>query len=347
MRVITELTEDARPVWDYYVENAACGLPQHLSGWRDVLYKTNGYETHYLMALEGTQVVGVLPLFIVRSVLIGHTATTMPGGLCADTDEVAVELIARGQEVARQAKANCFRLHDTRKAWPAELHTSTDHVYWLVDLREGPEVLWRQLNSNIRRQIRLAGRNELTVEIDCTGKCLGAFYQVFSRFTHQVGTPIFGRNFLEHVIETFPAGFNIAIVSKAQQPIAAFFQLQLGQTVYGVWGAALRDYFALRPAYLVYWEILKDAASNGYDFLDMGRSPAGSNASKFKGQWGGVSQPVFQQFANFDKAQSTDKIANRIDSNSKYKMVTWLWPKLPSPVVQYLGPKLRRHVPFA
>ena len=216
-----------------------------------------------------------------------------------------------------------------------------------MDLRQGVDALWGQLSSNTRRQVRLARRNDLTVEIDRTGKCLEVFYQVFSRFTHQVGTPVFGRNFLEQVIETFPDGFNIAVVNKAQQPIAAFFQLQLGLTMYGVWGAALREYLALRPAYLVYWQILEDAALHGYHFLDMGRSPAGSNVAKFKGQWGGVSQPVYQQVANLDKTRPAEDLVNQIQSESKFQMVTWLWPKLPSPVVQFLGPRLRRHVPFA
>jgi FemAB-related protein (PEP-CTERM system-associated) len=346
LRVISELTDDKRQAWDNYVKTAADGLPQHLSGWRDILFKTNGYETRYLMAQENEQVVGVLPLFLVRSVLVGNTATTMPGGLCADSDEIALELIERGREIARQAKAKCLRLHDTRQAWPAGLSTSSGHVHWIVDVRMGAEALWDQLHTNVRRQVRLAGRNDLTVEIDRTGECLGSFYDVFSRFTHQVGTPVFGRAFLENVIATFPGGFNIAIVSKARQPIGAFFQLQMGHTVYGVWGAALRDYLKLRPAYLVYWEILKEAASNGYYYLDMGRSPSDSNASKFKGQWGGVTKPVYQQIADFDNPQPVDEKANGMQADNKVQFVTWLWPKLPSPVAQFLGPKLRRHIPF-
>ena len=106
MSTITRLTDKDCPTWDAYVKNAVDGLPQHLSGWRKVLYKTYGYETPYLMAREGERVVGVLPLFLARSALVGNTATTMPGGLCADTDEVGMDLIARGKEIARQAEAN-------------------------------------------------------------------------------------------------------------------------------------------------------------------------------------------------------------------------------------------------
>jgi FemAB-related protein (PEP-CTERM system-associated) len=347
LTTITELTAETRPAWDAYVKNAAHGLPQHLSGWRTVLYQTHGYETRYLMALAGGQVAGVLPLFHIRSVLVGHTTMTMPGGLCADSVEMAGELIARGREIARQAKARRFVIQDTRQLWPLDLQTVNHHDHWMVDVRPDAEALWARLNGNIRRQVRIARRNQLTVEIDRTGQLLGAFYDVLSRYTHHRGTPVFGRNFLEHIIETFPDGFNIAVVFKERQPIGAYFQLQMGHTVYGTWGATMPQYLELRPVYLAYWEILRDTCARGYHLLDMGRSPAGSEASKYKGQWGGQVRPIYQQVASLGAARPADSMTHRVQADGKMQWVTRLWPKLPLPVTRYLGPKLRRHVPFA
>jgi FemAB-related protein (PEP-CTERM system-associated) len=344
---ITELTDQDCPAWDAYVKEAAHGLPHHLSGWRQVLYKTYGYETPFLMARDGECVVGVLPIFVVRSFLAGNTAMTMPGGLCAESDEVAAQLIAHGKDIARQANAKRFVLQDTRQDWPGDLHTTTGHVHWVVDVRMSADKLWEGLDSNIRRQVRIARRNGLTAEIDRTGKCLGEFYDVFSRCTHQFGTPVFGQDFLEHIIKTFPDGFNIAVVRQEGQPIGGYVQLQMGRTVYGMWGATLREHFKQRPVYLAYWEMLCDASGNGYHFLDMGRSPAGSNASKYKGQWGGASRPIYQQVASIDDTHAADGEANEIHTNGKYQLFMRFWPKLPFPAAQYLGPKLRRHVPFA
>jgi FemAB-related protein (PEP-CTERM system-associated) len=347
LTTITELTDQDCHAWDAYVRSAAHGLPQHLAGWRKVLAQTHGFATPYLMARAGERVVGVLPLLLVRSHLVGHTATTMPGGMCADSEQVGLALIARGQEIARQAQAMRFILHDTRQAWPGGLHTTTHHVHWLVDVRPGPEALWARLDGNIRRQVRIARANGLSVEIDRSGQCLRTCYELLSRSMHQLGTPLFGRDFLEHIVEIFPGGFNIAVVHSGLGPIGAFFQLQMGHTVYGMWGAILREYLDLRPTYLAYWEMLRDASANGYHCLDMGRSPAGSNASKFKGQWGGLGQPIYQQVASLGRAEDGASIAERIGSDRKFQLVRRLWPQLPLPVARYLGPKLRRHVPFA
>jgi predicted N-acyltransferase len=260
--------------------------------------------------------------------------------------EVAAALIAQGQQIAQQSKSKSLTLHDTRQAWPLDLPTSSHHVYWLMSLPREVETMWESLDSNIRRQVRIARRNGLRVTLDRTGQELAAFYEVFSRFTHHSGTPVFGRNFLKQVIATFPDDFNIAVVYQAQQPIGAYFQLQMGQTMYGVWGASLRNYLALRPAYLAHWEILSEACLRGFRYLDMGRSPTGSNAAHYKKQWGGVSYPIYQQVTSFGE-QPAEAIASRVQTNGKMQMMRRLWPKLPLSLAQYLGPKLRRHVPFS
>ena len=349
--IIQTLTTPDYPAWDDYVEQSGAGVPLQLAGWRDILAQTNGYETFYLMACDGSQLVGVMPLFLVRSFLLGNTLTTPPGGLCADSEAAAVALIDHGRALAHQVGAKRLVLQDTREIWPGDLQTSSNHVHWLVDLREGEEKLWKDLDSNIRRQVRLAGRNGLTAEIDRSGDKLDDFYGLFSRFTHQAGTPVFGRDFLAAIIKTFPGRFNIVLVYQADQPIAAYFQLEMGQlamgrTMSGMWGAALPEFLSLRPVYLAYWTIISDAVAAGFDYLDMGRSPADSNAAKYKGQWGGICRPVHQQVWA-GQGNPAASVTQQLQTNGKMQWLMQFWPKIPLPLARYLGPKLRRHVPFA
>ena len=346
---IEELTEEKRATWDNYVCHAPGGLPQHLSGWREVLRKSYGYATPYLLARQGNgeqaPLVGVLPLFFVQSLLTGRTAMTMPGGLCADNAEVAQALIAKAQAIAGQAGIKRLVLQDARQAWPGQLQTTSHHVNWAVDVRAGEEAVWKGLDRNIRRQIRMARENHLRVEIERTPRLLGDFYQVLSRFTHQSGTPVYGRNFLEQVIEQFSHGYNIVVVYKEQQPIGGYFQLEMGHRVCGMWGATLHEYLALRPVYLAYWEILADTIAHKFAFLDMGRSPLDSTASAFKGQWGGVCTPVYQQTAGGEP--NSESLAVQAQTDQRFRVFRQIWPKLPFALAQFLGPRLRRHVPFA
>ena len=349
-------SQDTHSRWDQYVSSSPHGLPQQLFAWRNVMQEVYDYDTHYLLAEasepgssngNGSRIAGVLPVYVISSPLVGRTVTTMPGGLCADDGSVAEALISAGQEYARSINAKRFVIHDSRQEWPGELKTASEHEAWTVDLRAGEDSLWSALHRNIRRQVRIAHKNELSAEIDRKGDLLDDFYDVLGQFSHSAGTPVYSKSFLESVVEHFPDGFNIVVIYTGAKPIGGYFQLELGDTMYGVWGAALREYFDLRPVYLGYWTIISDAVSKGFSWLDMGRAPLDSSASKYKGQWNGVSAPVYQQTASLRGGQENGNVATQAQSDKKFQIVRQIWPKLPYPVAQHLGPKLRRHVPFA
>lgn len=345
--VIVELSDDSCETWDAYVRSAQDGLPQHLSGWRRVLRNSYGYETKYLMAQAADKVVGVLPLFLLPSRITGKRAMTMPGGVCADNEQVAVSLIEHGMQLAGDEGVNRLLVQDSRQAWPDHWQSESQHVYWLLDLPQTEEALWQQLAGNIRRQVRKAKGNGLKAEIGRSASLIDPFYEMFSQFTHQAGTPVFSRAFLQNVVDTFPDGFNIAIVRHEQHPIAGYFQLEMGDTVYGMWGAALAATLELRPAYLALWEIMRDATNRKCICLDMGRSPAGANASKFKGQWGGTSHPIYQMTILKDGHKKAQSMTSQVQSDERFRLFTQIWPRLPLSLTRYLGPKLRWHVPFA
>ena len=354
--IVTELTHQDRADWDAYVRAAPGGLPQHLSAWRDVLEATYGYRTRYLLARDekrnqsdgaASSIVGVMPLFLVPSFLTGRTLSTMPGGLCADNDTVAQALIARATEIADACNARRLVVQDGRTAWTLPTaNTSAHHEAWLVDVSGSEEELSGRLHRNIRRQIRMAEKNGLTTRIDRSGETADDFYAVLSRFTHQSGTPVFGRSFVANVVKYLGGHYNIVTVYHEEKPIGSYFQLEMAETVYGVWGATLHEYLNLRPVYLAYWEILADANRHGFTCVDMGRSPAESNASKFKRQWGGESVPIFQQTISLNGSQDAS-VTERTQSDGRLRSFMQIWPHIPFPVAQFLGPKLRRHVPFA
>ncbi len=344
---IIELANSNRPAWDEYVRNADNGLPQHLSGWRDVMSAAYRYKTHFLMAKQQDAIVGVLPMFIIRSLLVGHSAMTMPGGLCADNDQAAQALLERAKTISQQAGVNRFVIQDTRQQYTGMPQTANQHVHYVIDLRQGADAVWKNLRSNTRRHVRLANKNGLTIEIDRNNQRLDDFYDVLCHFTHQAGTPVFGRPFLENVVTAFPDGYNIAVIYKEKKPVGAYFQLILGNTVYGTWGATLWPYLKDSAVYLAYWGIIEYSANNGYHYLDLGRSPKDSGPAKFKAKWRGDEYPIYQQSAGFGPKAANGSMSERVKSDSKMQYFMQVWPKLPFPLTRYLGPKLRRHVPFA
>ena len=190
---INELNGRNQTAWDEFVRSSPHGLPTHLSGWQTVMRQTYGYETQFLLAQQAGEVVGVLPLFFVPSRLTGRRAMTMPGGLCAQDENIAAALIDLGLATAVSQNHPRLILQDSRQNWPDSTQTSSQHVHWQVVLEPSEDDMWRRIDGNIRRQIRKARNYGLTVEVDRSGKWLDPFYATFSQFTHQAGTPVFGR----------------------------------------------------------------------------------------------------------------------------------------------------------
>lgn len=371
---VVEWTPASAAAWDAFVQQSPQGLPQHLSGWRQVLHATYGYTTGFAMAVEadpaadgeadmtpGTpKVRGVLPLFLVASPWLGRRAMTTPGGLCVADDAAADALIAYAQSFAQDHGAKSLVLHDSRQMHDS-LPAQALHEARILDLQAGRDAVWQGLDRNIRRQVRMAERNGVSVEIDRAGARLGDFYTVMSRFTHQVGTPIFAPRFLENVVEAFPNGVHLAMAYHEGRPLGGYFQLVLGKRLYGAWGAALPEALPLRTVYLAYWQIMADALENGFTALDMGRSLAGSNAAKYKAQWGGVTVPVYQQAwradsvahkhahaetAAPDGVSPVGTVSTMAQQDSRFRAFRRVWPRLPYRFSLWLGPLIRRHVPF-
>jgi CelD/BcsL family acetyltransferase involved in cellulose biosynthesis len=128
-------------------------------------------------------------------------------------------------------------------------------------------------------------------------------------------------------------------------PIGGYFQLELGKTNFGVWGATLHEYLELRPVHLAFWTIIADSVAQGFSTLDMGRSPAGSNASKYKSQWATRSQPIYQHTWS-PNSQPATSVATQAHSDERFQHFRRIWPKLPLPLAELVGPLIRRQIPF-
>ena len=345
---VVEMQDRDRPVWDEYVRHSAHALPLHLSGWREVMQRTYGYPTHFLMAMGGGQVEGVLPLIQVRSWLVGKSLSSLPGGLCAENEEAAQALIHYAEDLTRTQKVARLILRDSRQDWAGNLSATRHHSAWVVTMADTVDATWNAINRKTRREIRLAQSAGVQAKVSLDQDSLEQFYRTFSSFVHQAGTPVFSRKFLRTVTDVFPEDYSICNVYKDSTIIGSFFQLELNQTIYGMWGAALPQYRDLNPTHMAYWEVMRAGLESGFRRYDMGRSPLNSGPSDFKKHWGGQEQPVYQHSfsANGQPVEAGDA-TERLESDPKFKTFINVWRKLPLSIAQFVGPQLRWHVPFA
>src|SRR5215510_9944350 len=88
--------------WDQYVLAHPGGTFFHQWKWREIISSSFGYEPFYLCAEDKGEIQGILPLFLVRSLLFGRSLVAIPlavyGGVLATT--VSAETILLEKAIA-------------------------------------------------------------------------------------------------------------------------------------------------------------------------------------------------------------------------------------------------------
>jgi hypothetical protein len=106
MLLTVDRLRDDGDAWDRFVRSSPDGTVFHLSAWKRIVTDVFRHTPHYLLAIEGDEIRGALPLFEVRGLLTGRVLISTPyaayGGLCGTDPAARAALLARARELAEQ-----------------------------------------------------------------------------------------------------------------------------------------------------------------------------------------------------------------------------------------------------
>ena len=333
----------ALPIWENFVGSHPQGCNYHQIGWKTVIERSFGHETRYLMAMAGEEVVGILPLAILKSRLFGRSLVSLPflnyGGILAHGVEAEEALVAAASQLAITEGADSVEL----RHWEAHglgLVPKRHKVTMLLPLASDVESQWKQFNPKVRNQIRKAEKFGLTVMIGGQ-ELLADFYPIFARNMRDLGTPVYGRVFFESIIDVFPLHTRIFVVKSQEVPVAAGLSTTFKGTMEVPWAGSLAEYRSLCPNMLFYWKAIQFGIQQGMHTFDFGRSTPGEGTYKFKAQWGAKAYPLVWEYWTKDGAPPP----NISPTNAKFSLAIKLWKKLPLAVANLLGPPIVRSIP--
>jgi FemAB-related protein (PEP-CTERM system-associated) len=343
--------------WDSYVTGNNQSTPYHLSGWQTVIEETYGHQAHFLLARRNQKVVGVLPMVHMKHMLSGNSMISMPfldmAGVLADSDEVASGLIHEALNVMHRVNADAVELRQGHHFGPEPLAEAKDtgllprcrasgsKVRMVLDLPDGSDVLMQSFRSKLRSQVKKSIKMGLERRIG-GAELIDDFYRVFTINMRDLGSPVHSKEFLQNILERFPAYTRIFVVYKGAEPVAGSIVCTLNQTVYNPWASSLRKYHHYNPNMLLYWSMLEYACDHGFTRFDFGRSTEGSGAYKFKQQWG--TRPVRLCWFTFPNLGVKRPSSAATADQTLFHVAVELWKKMPVPVSRMLGPAIRKHI---
>jgi len=347
-------TDDAGK-WDEYVHVHPQATLYHLYGWRNVIKKTYGHKTYYLMAEKSDgSVAGILPLVHLSHFIFGNSLISMPffdmGGILADDWDAEKAILNKAVSLGKKVRAQTIELRHGEENPKFEIRNPefetkirSDKVRMILRLPESSEVLMKSFKSKLRSQIKKPMKSGLRSKIGGP-ELLDDFYEVFLINMRDLGSPVHSKHLMKNVLGEFPDKAEILMIYKENQPLACSLVAEFRGMLENPWASALREYGRLSPNMLLYWAMLEHACDRGCQYFDLGRSTPNEGTYKFKAQWGAKPWPLNWYYLYLNGAPHETDMESSQAATSKFDRAVQYWKKLPVPLTRVIGPMIRKHI---
>jgi FemAB-related protein (PEP-CTERM system-associated) len=327
--------------WNTYIETSPQAVFAHHLGWKRVVEETFGHRPFYLIAYRQNQVAGLLPLFLVKSVIFGRYLVTSPfltfGGLISDDENAASALVSKAVQIAQETRAGYVEIRNER-VYSQLPHTKNSYYTLILDISPGEKNVWdSRLKSTTRRNVRKAQQSGL--EVVEGHEHIDEFVRINAKNMHRLGTPAHHRRFFHNIIKFIPEAF-LLMARKGKAFAGGTLLAPFKDTVNMPWVGSLEEYFELRPNNLIYWEAITRSIQRGFRFFDFGRSKFDSGTFRFKVQYGAEPVPLFYQYY-LNKSQKLPEVD---PDGAQYRALVNVWKRLPRPIVNAIGPAIIRGI---
>ncbi|MCG6939542.1 MAG: FemAB family PEP-CTERM system-associated protein [Gammaproteobacteria bacterium] len=341
--VIQAKPEDSINI-DQYLSAKPLASPYQHMHWLIAVKRAYRFDYSYLLAKVENKLVGILPVCMFKGLGGKINICSLPfcdvGGVIADSSEIKDALIQQALKLVDQQQAAFLEIRQRLTDQEVKADMTDQKVSMLLDLPDTADSLFDSLKSKVRSQIRKAEKNGLDFNYTNDAKSIEDFYYVFSRNMHNLGSPTHSKKWFYSLRESYGENLLVGRVWFEDKIVGAGILLFSGNNVSIPWASTLREYNRLAPNMLLYWNLLRISCERGCKQFDFGRSTFGEGTFKFKQQWG--AKPVLLEWQILDNkgamaAMNTGKSRTR-------ELVETVWKKLPLPIANTLGPRLRRHI---
>ncbi len=349
---IKTLTVDSEEHWNIFISKCNNAGVFHTLEWKEIIQKEYGFKPFYLIAEDGNEICGILPLFQIKSVITGNRLVSLPFsyycGPLSKNDIVMEFLIESAKKLAEDLNCRYLELkmqtHIPEQIADKKELSKKDYFFTsILKLSSDPKENWKKLDTRRTRwAINKAIRSGIEIRSGTSTKDLRAFYdlKVETRKKHGSPTPSF--RFYERILQKMEEKNMIKLwhAEMEGKTVASLMFFTYKNTVMPAYIASDEKYNSYMPSNLLYWKAIEWGCINGYKDFDFGRTePANENLLNFKSKWGTDNYIIPYYYYPYQP--------NLISTNRKgfkYNLVTTAWKKVPLPVAKLLGPILQKQV---
>lgn len=326
--------------WDKFV--LACPHTSffHRAGWKEVIERAFGHRTYFLYAECDGSIQGVLPLAHIKSLLFGHSLSSLPfcvyGGIAASSSEAADALDCAAQELAAQLKVSYLEYrhqHPQHPEWPSKNLYVTFRKAIDPDDEKNMLAIPRKQRAMVRKGIKAKLQSSIDQDVN-------RFFAAYSASVHRLGTPVFSKKYFRLLKEIFAENCEILTITKDDRTISSVMSFYFRDEVLPYYGGGTAEARDVAGNDFMYWELMRCSVKKGIRVFDFGRSKQGTGAFDFKKNWGFEPQPLHYEYQLY----GSQSIPDTNPLNPKYQLIIKTWKRLPLWVANVIGPHIVKNL---
>ena len=277
-------------LWNEFLQCCDKSTIYHTPEWKSVLENAYGYDPKYLFLVDDNGlVIGELPLFCVNSKLFGSHLSSLPfSHSCGYI----------GRESHRNdILESAIRISDGTKSKYLEIRDAVYHPGFrevdsfythILELSNKLELVWGKLDKgSVRWAIRKSMALGTSVATTRNLEDLREFYELNCMTKRDLGVPCQPWKNFRNLFE-IPGDFALlhSVRCNGEMVAGGIMEYFKDTVLYG-YGAANPRYLNMHPYHAFLWAAIENACSDGYKYLDFGRSSDREQGLReFKRRWG-------------------------------------------------------------
>ncbi len=331
--------------WETYVRSNSSGTVFHLPQWSRAVQKAYGHQPCHLTAWQGSRMVGVLPLFLVKSMFVGRVLISVPyatyGGVVADSPQIAERIADKAKELCNRFAVNYMELRN-RDSSDLDLPEVGRYDTFRKEL---PGHVGKVL-ENLPRKARAAARNGLKIlGQDCTEinpELIDTVYDLYAYSLRRLGSPNFNKKLFAALQEEFADDYICLVVWDKIKPIAGVVSFIFGDEIVPYFSGARPCGFAKNANNVMYLRLMEYGVNRGLKQFDFNRTRRDNRGPyDFKRHHGFEPSPLHYQFF----LNNGGELPNLSPSNRKYALAGKVWRRMPIWFTRTAGSHLTKWIP--
>ena len=338
------LRDGDRDAWENYVRNHPQATLFHALGWGDAVVQAFGHEPYSLLAERGGGIVGLLPLFLVRSRLAGRLLVSVPygvgGGSIADDVEATIALFDRARSLADEHACKGIDLRSATANVPG-LPTNERYLGFERELPNNVDEVLSWLPRKARAAARNA-RHKHGLAIRFGDEYVDDVWTLYARSMRCLGSINYPLRFFRALLDRTPGRHWVSLALWRNRPV--------GGLVTFLWRDRVMPYFVgtaatarrCNAANYLYFAVMELAVQRGFRICEVGRSRRdNAGCCDFKRFHGFQSRPLgYQQYVS-----GGGSLHSLTPDNGNLVLARRVWSFLPLWITRPLGARLARHIP--